>query len=68
VRQFLRSLLMSPDRDRSAIQQINTMRSEFSRLSDDQLRALSTGTNGLIEFMADVIALAGKYMIPNEIT
>lgn len=38
VRQFLRSILGSLDRDRSAIQRINAMRSEFTRMSDDQLR------------------------------
>ena len=41
MRQFLRSLLTSLDRDGSAIQRISAMRSEFARLSDDQLRALS---------------------------
>jgi hypothetical protein len=52
VRQFLRSLLASFDRDRSAIQRINTMRLELVRVSDEQLRDVAAGANGLLQFMA----------------
>ena len=38
MRQFLRSLLASRDRDRSAVRRINAMRQEFARLDDDRLR------------------------------
>src|ERR1022692_2942641 len=62
VRQFLRSLLTSLDRDASAIQRISAMRSEFARLSDDQLRALSAGTSGLLEFMAAAAVAASRIL------
>ena len=62
MRQFLRSLLTSLDRDASAIQRISAMRSEFARLSDDQLRALSAGTSGLLEFMAAAAVAASRIL------
>jgi preprotein translocase subunit SecA len=62
VLQFLRSLLTSLDRDGSAIQRISAMRSEFARLSDDQLRALSAGTSGLLEFMACAAVAASRIL------
>ena len=62
MRQFLRSLLTSLDRDGSAIQRIYAMRSEFARLSDDQLRALSAGTSGLLEFMAAAAVAASRIL------
>ena len=62
MRQFLRSLLTSLDRDRSAIQRITAMRSEFTRLSDDQLRALAAGTSGLLEFMAVTAVAASRIL------
>jgi len=52
VRQFLRSVFASLDRDRSAIQRIGAMRSELARVSDDQLRDVAARANGLLEFMA----------------
>ena len=62
MRQFLRSLLTYLDRDRSAIQRIDAMRSEFARLSDDQLRAVSTRPNGLLQFMAAAAAAASRIL------
>jgi preprotein translocase subunit SecA len=41
------------------------MRSEFSQLSDDRLRALSTGTNGLLEFMAATAVAASRILGQN---
>lgn len=52
MRQFLRSVFASLDRDRSAIQRIGAMRSELARVSDDQLRDVAARANGLLEFMA----------------
>jgi preprotein translocase subunit SecA len=62
VRQFLRSLLTYLDRDRSAIQRIDVMRSEFARLSDDQLGAVSARTNGLLPFMAAAAVAAARVL------
>jgi hypothetical protein len=42
------------------------MRSEFARLSDDQLRALSTGTSDLLEFMA-VAAVAASRILGQDL-
>ena len=52
MRRFLRSLLPSLDRDRSAIQRINARRLEFARLDDDHLRTAAAETNDILEFMA----------------
>jgi preprotein translocase subunit SecA len=38
------------------------MRSEFAHLSDDQLRALSAGTSGLLEFMAAAAVAASRIL------
>jgi preprotein translocase subunit SecA len=62
VRQFLRSLFASLDRDRSAIQRINAMRLEFVRLSDDQLRAAAARANGLFEYMAVAAVAASRVL------
>jgi len=62
VRRFLRSLVASLDRDRSAIQKINAMRSEFARLSDDQLRAVAERTDSLLPFMAAAAAAASRVL------
>ena len=65
MRQFLRSLLTSLDRDGSAIRRIDSMRSDFARLGDEQLRALSAGTSDLLEFMA-VAAIAASRILGQE--
>ncbi len=62
MRRFLRSLVASLDRDRSAIQKINAMRSEFARLSDDQLRAVAERTDSLLPFMAAAAAAASRVL------
>ncbi len=62
MRQFVRSLIASLDRDRSAIQRINAMRSELSRLTDDRLRARSAGTNNLLEFVAVAAVAASRIL------
>ena len=62
MRKFLRSLLPSLDRDRSAIQGINAMRSEFVNLSDSQLRAVAAQTNGLLQFVAAAAVAASRIL------
>jgi preprotein translocase subunit SecA len=62
VRQFLRSLVASVDRDRSAIRRINAMRLEFSRWEDDRLRAAAAQSNDLLEFMALTAAVASRVL------
>jgi preprotein translocase subunit SecA len=62
VWQFLRSLLASFDRDRSAIQRINTMRSALARVSDDELRDVATRANGLLEFVAAAAVAASRVL------
>jgi preprotein translocase subunit SecA len=62
VRQFLRFLLPSFDRDRSAIQRINALRSEFANLSNDQLRAGAAQTNNLLQFMAAAAVAASRIL------
>src|SRR5580700_7815937 len=60
VRQFLRSLFASFDRDHSAIERINAMRQEFARLQDDDLRDLAARANGLLQFMAVAAVAASR--------
>jgi preprotein translocase subunit SecA len=62
VRQFLRSLFASFDRDRSAIERINAMRQEFARLKDDGLRDLAARANGLLQFMAVAAVTASRVL------
>src|SRR5437667_11892451 len=62
VRQFLRSLFASFDRDRFAIQRINAIRSELARVSDDQLRDVATRASGLLQFMAAVAVAASRIL------
>ncbi len=62
MRQFLRSLLSSLDRDGSAIQRIDSMRLEFARMSDSELRALSAVTNDPLQFMAAAAAAAARIL------
>jgi preprotein translocase subunit SecA len=54
--------LPSFDRDRSAIQRINTLRSEFTNLSDGQLRAAAAQTNNLLQFMAAAAVAASRIL------
>ena len=62
MRQFLRSLFASFDRDRFAIQRINAIRSELARVSDDQLRDVATRASGLLQFMAAVAVAASRIL------
>jgi preprotein translocase subunit SecA len=62
VWQFLRSLLASFDRDRSAIQRINTMRLELARVRDDQLREVAARANCLLQFMAAAAVAASRVL------
>ena len=65
MRQFLRSLFASLDRDRSSIDQINAMRLEFARHGDDQLRAFASKANQLLPFMA-ITAVAASRVLGQE--
>lgn len=62
MRQFLRSLHSSVDRDRSRIQRINAMRLEFAHLDDDQLRTAAEQANDLLQFIA-ITATAGSRVL-----
>ncbi len=62
MRQFLRSLLASLDRDRSSIDRINAMRLEFARLDDDQLRAAASTASQLLPFMAIAAVAASRVL------
>ena len=62
MRQFLRSLLVSLDRDRSSIRRINAMRLEFARLDDDQLRTRAAKANDLLQFMAITATVASRVL------
>src|SRR5712671_1152185 len=62
VRQFLRSLFASFDRDRLAIQRINAMRFDLARVSDDQLRDIAARASGLLQFMAAVAVAASRIL------
>jgi preprotein translocase subunit SecA len=66
VRQFLRSLWPSFDRDWSAIQRINAMRTEFADLSDARIRALAAQTQNLLQFMA-VAAVAASRTLAQDL-
>jgi preprotein translocase subunit SecA len=62
MRQFLRSLLASLDRDRSAIQRIDAMRMEFARQDDCQLRATAAQANDLLQFLAITATAASRIL------
>ena len=62
MRQFLRSLLVSLDRDRSSIRRINAMRLEFVRLDDDQLRTRAAQANDLLQYMAITATVASRVL------
>src|SRR5580700_2732706 len=62
VRQFLRSLFASFDRDRSAIERINAMRQEYAGLKDDGLRDLAARANGMLQFMAVAAVTASRVL------
>src|SRR5581483_11157955 len=62
MRQFLRSLFSSLDRDRSAIQRINSKREEFALQSDDQLRATAAETNEFPDFIAIAATAASRLL------
>jgi preprotein translocase subunit SecA len=62
MRQFLRSLLASRDRDRSAVRRINAMRQEFAHLDDDRLRAAAAQANDILEFMAIAATAASRIL------
>lgn len=62
MRQFLRSLVASIDRDRLTIQRTNALRTEFGRLSDDQLRAAAARTKDLAQFMAAGAVAASRIL------
>jgi preprotein translocase subunit SecA len=65
MRQFLRSLFASFDRDRSAIERINAMRQEFAHLKDDGLRDLAARANGLLQLTA-VAAITASRVLGQE--
>ena len=65
MRQFLRSLLPSLDRDRSAIQRINALRSELTHTSDSQLRTIAVQTKDLLQFMAAAAVAASRLLGEN---
>ena len=65
MRRFLRSIFACLDRDRSSIDRINTMRLEFARLGDDQLRAAASQANHLLPFMA-ITAVAASRVLGQE--
>ncbi|MGO9230659.1 MAG: accessory Sec system translocase SecA2 [Bryobacteraceae bacterium] len=65
MRQFLRSILKSLDRDRSSIDRINAMRLEFAHLGDDQLRAAASKTDQLVSFIA-IAAVAASRVLGQE--
>ena len=60
--QFLRSLVASSDRDRSAVQLINSMRLEFAHLSDDQLREVAMRADDLLRFTAAAAVAASRVL------
>ena len=62
MRQFLRSLFASLDRDRLAIRRINDIRSELAHVSDDQLRDVATRATDLLQFMAAVAVAASRIL------
>jgi len=66
VRHFLRAVSASFERNRSAIRKINTLRAEFARFTDDQLRETASRTNKLPQFMA-AAAVAASRVLGQEI-
>ena len=62
MRQFLRSLFASLDRDRSAIQRIDAMRMEFACHDDRQLRTAAAQANDLLQFMAITATAASRIL------
>ena len=65
MRQLLRSVFGSLDRDRSSIDRINSMRLELARLGDDQLRATASKTDQLVSFIA-IAAVAASRVLGQE--
>jgi len=64
VRQFLRSLLPSFDRDGAAIERIRAKQEEFAGRSDDQLRAAAQ-THHILEFLAVAAVAATRILGQN---
>jgi preprotein translocase subunit SecA len=61
MRQFVESLLAF-DRDRSAVERINSMRREFARQDDSRLREAAAQANELLEFIAIVATVASRVL------
>jgi preprotein translocase subunit SecA len=62
VRQFLRSILASFNRDRSSIERINALRLEVARFDDDQLRTAASKATELLQFMAITAVAASRVL------
>ena len=62
MRQILRSLLASLDRDGSAIQRINAMRTAFAHQDDDRLVTAASQANDLLQFMAITATAAARIL------
>ena len=62
MRQILRSLLASLDRDRSAIQRIDAMRTEFAHWDDDRLATAAAQANDLLQFIAIAATAAARVL------
>ena len=62
MRQILRSLLASLDRDRSVIQRINAMRMEFAHQDDARLATTAAQANDLLQFMAITATAASRVL------
>ncbi len=58
---FLESILAPSRRDHAHIQQINALRAEFSRLSDDELR-VAAQTNELLPLLAATAVIASRLL------
>jgi preprotein translocase subunit SecA len=59
MRQWLRNAL---DRDRSSVQRINAMRTEFARLDDRELRAAASKTKELLQWIAVAAVAAARIL------
>ncbi len=62
MRQWLHAMF---DRDRSNVQQMNTMRAEFARLDDAGLRAAADQTTELLPWIALTATVAGRVLGQN---
>jgi preprotein translocase subunit SecA len=62
MRQFLRSILASADRDAVAIRKINAMRAAFVRLNDNELRAAALRAKDLLQFVAIAAVAASRVL------